>query len=369
MSKPNQDSYTAFLNTDFKFKRIEKNIIKPSVYYSDVLNWGLKNAFPNYLIDLYFSSAKHGSIINHKKHYICGINKSDNQFEDLYNIFSKAVLQYLIYGGFVIKRIKINNSIKLEVLPFHKVRFSIDGSRVVYGDFIFSTDFFNYKQSNIPFEEFQSFSIDNESDIVTCFVYNYNNDFDRIYPSPEYVSSLNIIEIDYKLSEFWNSFINNNLSFGYNINIYGKSQLKKEEKDRIANDFIQRFSNTSNAGKVLISFPNDKDQKLDIEVIDVPDFITKYELLNQTILEDVFIAHNITSPMLFGIRTEGQLGGRNELITAYEIFKKTYIDPIRSNILKFLKNIHKDFENLNIVDNPPIDLETQIGFRHNNKNN
>ncbi len=30
--------------------------------------------------------------------------------------------------------------------------------------------------------------------------------------------------------------------------------------------------------------------------------------------------------MLFGVKTEGQLGGRQELVEAYELFKATYVN-------------------------------------------
>ncbi len=39
----------------------------------------------------------------------------------------------------------------------------------------------------------------------------------------------------------------------------------------------------------------------------------QFDMLNKQIQEEIFVAHNVTSPMLFGIRTEGQLGGRKEL--------------------------------------------------------
>jgi hypothetical protein len=39
---------------------------------------------------------------------------------------------------------------------------------------------------------------------------------------------------------------------------------------------------------------------------------------------NIFAGHQIVSPVLFGIKTEGQLGATTELQSAYEIFKNTY---------------------------------------------
>jgi hypothetical protein len=36
--------------------------------------------------------------------------------------------------------------------------------------------------------------------------------------------------------------------------------------------------------------------------------------------------------MLFGIKTEGQLGGRNELIEAYEAFQTSYVEPRQAQL-------------------------------------
>lgn len=42
-------------------------------------------------------------------------------------------------------------------------------------------------------------------------------------------------------------------------------------------------------------------------------------------MQEIFTGHKITSGMLFGIKTEGQLGGRTELIEAWEHFHRTYV--------------------------------------------
>jgi DNA-binding Lrp family transcriptional regulator len=51
-----------------------------------------------------------------------------------------------------------------------------------------------------------------------------------------------------------------------------------------------------------------------------------FDLLSKTIQQEIFTGHQVTSPMLFGNRVEGQLGGRSEMRDSYEIFKNTYIN-------------------------------------------
>ena len=49
------------------------------------------------------------------------------------------------------------------------------------------------------------------------------------------------------------------------------------------------------------------------------------------------IGHRVTSPMLLGVKTDGQLGGRNEILEAYELFSNTVIEPFQEILLKSLK--------------------------------
>ena len=75
-------------------------------------------------------------------------------------------------------------------------------------------------------------------------------------------------------------------------------------------------------------------------------FISENKLKNFTDLNDmvtqkILTGHRITSPMLLGIKTEGQLGGRAELLDAYQHFLTTVIYPMQSDILKTFERIFK----------------------------
>ena len=51
------------------------------------------------------------------------------------------------------------------------------------------------------------------------------------------------------------------------------------------------------------------------------------------------IGHRVTSPMLLGVKTEGQLGGRNELLQAYELYMNSVVKPFQNTILKTFKKL------------------------------
>ena len=55
--------------------------------------------------------------------------------------------------------------------------------------------------------------------------------------------------------------------------------------------------------------------------------------------ENIFIAHGVTNPQLFGVRVAGSLGGKDELIESLEIFNATNIRPRQENIENVLNKV------------------------------
>ena len=59
-----------------------------------------------------------------------------------------------------------------------------------------------------------------------------------------------------------------------------------------------------------------------------------YTTINDLVMQKLLTAHRITSPMILGIKTEGQLGGRTEMLDAYLLFLNTVIKPYQQSLLK-----------------------------------
>ena len=64
-----------------------------------------------------------------------------------------------------------------------------------------------------------------------------------------------------------------------------------------------------------------------------------YTTVNDMVTQKILTGHRITSPMLVGIKTAGQLGGRDELLNAYSHYLTTVIYPMQSDILKTFESI------------------------------
>jgi hypothetical protein len=81
--------------------------------------------------------------------------------------------------------------------------------------------------------------------------------------------------------------------------------------------------------------------------------------IEQTVLS----AFRITSPQILGIKTAGQLGGREELLDAYQLFLQTVIIPIQESMLKTFEKLiflrDKQTINLQIEQNQILPTENQ----------
>jgi DNA-binding MarR family transcriptional regulator len=116
-----------------------------------------------------------------------------------------------------------------------------------------------------------------------------------------------------------------------------------EEQRTIERQLKEKFAGEKNAGKFIINFNNDPSKAPTVLDLSASDLDKQFDLLNRTIQQEIFSGHRVTSPLLFGIATEGALGNRNEIREAYQIFQNTYINGKQIFIERWLKYILAPF--------------------------
>jgi hypothetical protein len=145
------------------------------------------------------------------------------------------------------------------------------------------------------------------------------------YPLPEYIGGNAWIEADVQVANFHNNNLRNNFWGGYLINFNNGIPTPEEQGD-IERQIKRKFSGTDNAGRFVVTFNDDASKAPTLEPLTPSDMDKQFEILNKAIQQEIFIAHRVTNPSLFGVKTEGLLGGRTELVEAYELFKATYVN-------------------------------------------
>ena len=290
------------------------------------VEFGAKNNYPNYLIELYGESPKHGAIVKGKVNYIFGKGfegveqKANSQGETWNQIMKRSILDDELQGGYYLQIIynalgKIKDVFHIE---FQKVRVSKD-LKTFYVKNDWTASDFKEKAREYP-----AFNPNDPSGPQIFFVKQYNPKSD-VYPLPSYFQGLNYIESDIQVSRHILGNAKHNFVATKLIN-FNNGLPQEEEQEEVETDLKRKFAN-HDGDRVVIAFNPSRENAVDIVNLGETS-LTKEDFtnVNNLIMQEIFSCHQVTSPMLFGVKTEGQLGGRSEIRDAYQIFQNTYVN-------------------------------------------
>jgi hypothetical protein len=303
----------------------------------DWIIWGLNNLFPNYLNNIFYQSAYQSGIIRGKIHYIVGsgIDGVTPQVDALFGSYSAEDVVELItkdfelYNGFALRVVRSNGGgvALIEHINFDQLRRGQDEDGWFYSDnWAESTQ--NEDLTGLKFfEDYKP----NTSTAESIYVYVDNpkddnlkktKDLVNIYPKPIYMGGMMSLLTDIEIHKFHMFNIINGMKISGVLNFPQGEPDNKSEFERIVKDSI---TPTENSGGILINYANGNDGKAEFTSFSGDDLDKRFLQLEQTVQQTILTAHGVTSGMLFGIKTSGQLGGLTELEASYEIFKKTYV--------------------------------------------
>ena len=338
MSNKSTQHFTQWLGIEHKVPVMLEN--RSGKY----ITYGFANEYPYYLLDNYRRSSKHNAIVNGKVNYIMGggwqagddltveqqarfIKFFDgmSSTEDLNDITEKLVLDLEIFNGFAVAVTwsKLGTIAKMEHVPFEKIRVDKEEKMFQVADW-YNDDMMQLFPKVGDIEKIPAFDTENRIG-KQLFYYRVYAAGVKHYPLPEYIGGNAWIEADVQVANFHNNNLRNNFWGGYLINFNNGIPTPEEQGD-IERQIKRKFSGTDNAGRFVVTFNDDAAKAPTLEPLTPSDMDKQFEILNKAIQQEIFIAHRVTNPMLFGVKTEGQLGGRNELVEAYELFKATYVN-------------------------------------------
>lgn len=341
----------------FKFDQVPLPIYK-EVKGKDWIYYGERNDYPNYLLRIYNNSAKHNAIVTGKVDYICGngwdvksddpmekaktygmINKVNSSEESLNELTKKITTDLTIFGGYYLQVIwtKATGEIaELYHVDYYKVRTNADNSEFYVSDNWIKNDNVNPRPD---FEAFPAFDPNNRTGSQILYFKEYRAGANT-YSLPDYRGAISYIELDISIGEYHLNTINNGMFSSKLINLNG-GKVSQEEEDRIERQFKDKFSGSKNAGKFMLAFNDSKENEPSIVDLSGTELDKHFDLLNKTVQQEIFSGHKVTSPMLFGVKTEGQLGGRAELREASELFQNTYVNAKQRSLEETINYLYK----------------------------
>jgi hypothetical protein len=299
--------------------------------YGGYMEFGYHNDYPKYLLDLYNKSAKHNAIVKGKVNYIIGNGwksnepdavaeafiKKPNQYESLADLTRKVSTDIEVFGGAYLEIVWSAAGGQLYSvghIDYTKIRTNKDNTQ-----FWFKNDWQDRKEEPVVINAFNS-QLRQGRQIL--YMKEYRPGLET-YSLPGYMGALNYIESDIEVSKH----VLGNAQTGFSASkmvTFPNGEPTPDEKRNIERRFSDRFTG-ADGKKLILSFVDRIDQKPIVDDLGQSD-LSKEDFANvDTLIQtNIFAGHQIVSPMLFGIKTEGQLGGTTELQAAYEIFKNTY---------------------------------------------
>jgi hypothetical protein len=324
--------------TESKLPKFKENKNKGIVTY------GEKNDFPDTLLEFYNRSPKHGAIVRQKARFVAGeetlvdgnpsavkVIEYVNPYEGIQEFKNKLALDYELFNGFAyeVHYNKVGQISALYHVDFSNIR-TLDHEIYMYAE-----DWKKAKHEDMkhyaPFNPNKAQPME-----VQLFYFREYAPALGVYPLPPYQHCLQYIEIDVEIANFHNNNIRNGFANGTLVQLF-KGQPTEEIAFNFERKFKQKTTGTDNAGGVLIQFNEMNEKSAEIAHLQPSDMDKQFLQLNETVQDEIFIGHNFPK-ILLGYATEGALGQRNEMIEAYELFHKSYVNKRQVKLDTCLEN-------------------------------
>jgi len=311
----------------------------------DWIEYGADNNYFQYLIDRYNGSPTNNAAINGISQAIYGkglnatdSNRKPNEYAQMVALFRKDVVRRCCYDLKLMGQAAIqviyskdrSKIVQLEHMPIETLRAEKcdeDGNVPAY---YYYNDWANIKRTDDPLR-IPAFGMSKES-IEIYYIKPYKSGF--YYYSPvDYQGGLQYAELEEEVSNYHLNNIMNGLSPSMLIN-FNNGTPNQQERQLIETKIAQKFSGTSNAGKFILAFNDNKESQAEITPVQLSDAHNQYQFLSEESTQKIMVAHRIVSPMLLGIKDGSGLGNNAEEIkTASLLMDNTVIRPFQELLI------------------------------------
>ena len=157
------------------------------------------------------------------------------------------------------------------------------------------------------------------------------------YSLPDWVSALQFAIAEAELSNLHINTISNGFLPTLMIN-FNNGVPAPEERQTIEDLLYSKFTGTNNGGRFMVSFNDDKENAPSVTAIQSENLHERFKYIAEYAQDRILVGHKITSPLLFGIRTQNQGFSSNseEMKTAFSILQSMTIQPFQNIIINYL---------------------------------
>lgn len=345
---------------------VDTNIILPVekfVSAKDLMEWGTRNSYPDYLLDLYNNVPTLRAIINGNIDFITGDDVSilpltqhlpngimNNRGDHIREQIKDISKDYEIYGGFALQIIRnlIGEVAEVYYIDMRFLRTNKEGnvfyycedwSKSVRKDVVVYPAF----MPNLNWDALDDEARNRNASSI-LYVKNVHT---QVYPAPLYAASIKACEIERLIDDFHLSDINNHFVSSAIIN-FNNGIPDDDVKEQIEREFTEKFCGASNGGRTAFSWNPNKESATDIVEFEVKDFGERYKTLSDHSRQQIFTAFR-ANPNLFGIPTEGNGFANEQYAESFKLYNRTQIKPVQRMIADAYDKIYGQPKVLTIV--------------------
>jgi hypothetical protein len=307
------------------------------------VEFGEDNNYFQFIIDRYVNSTTNSSVINNVNRLIYGrglsaldASKKPNEYAQMMALFHpdcirKIVLDRKMFGQFAMqihysqdhKRILKAYHIPVNLLRAEKCNKDGEIEGYYYSDNWL--DVKKYAPKRIPAFGYSSEQIE----ILYSKPYAVGM---KYYALPDYQGGLPYAKLEEEIADYLINEVQK--GFAGRVVINFNNGVPTEEQQQIITGKVKSQLTGPRGEKVIIGFNNNQESKTTVDTMPVNDAPDLYNSLSEECVKKIMLAHNVTSPLLFGLGSaNGFSSNADELKNASILFDNMVIKPIQDQII------------------------------------
>lgn len=333
-----------------RFLPTEKVVIS-----KDMVEWGTRNQYPDYLLDLYNNVTTLKSIIDGNIDFIAGDEILIDPLNDVLlpgtmNLNGDTIIEqvrdeakdYEIYGGFALQVIRnfLGGIAEVYYIDMRYLRMNRNCDVFYYcehWDKGGRKDVIVYPAFN-PNLDWASLSEEEKNRNASSILF-VKNVHTQVYPAPLYAAAVKACEIERNIDDYHLNSIENGFAPSMIVN-FNNGDPGDEAKEEIEEDMNEKFCGHQNGGRIMISFNKDRASATTFETPKVEDFGDRYQALASHSRQQIFSAFRAI-PLLFGMTTDVSTGfSTEEFEQSFKLYNRTQIRPVQRLIADAYRKIY-----------------------------
>jgi hypothetical protein len=312
----------------------------------DYVEYGDNNDYFGYLIDRYNGSPTNNAILNSLMDMTFGKGldatdsaKKPSEYAAMRGLFTKACLQKVVADYVMMGQCSMqvvysqdhNTIVEVQHIPVETLRAARCNEDGEIEAYYYAKDWEDVKGRRETAVRIPAFGKSREG-LEILYIKPYRAGF--YYYSPvDYQGGLPYAELEEEIANYHINNIQNGLAPSMLIN-FNNGVPSEEERRSIEQQIATKFSGSSNSGKFILAFNDNKDLAATVDPVQLSDAAEQYQFLSAEATQKIMVSHRIVSPMLLGIKDNSGLGNNaDELKTASTLLDNLVIRPKQEIII------------------------------------